>query len=816
MRTFQPAERIKDLGALGEWLNKRFTSSIGVQPVEFVSWSAIDRMISTNHPWEAVAATLLYSEMPIQIPVDSAMIAVLADRALRPLDPSKPTICGQALGMHRHAIKSHPGAMNKVNVYFDEVVGELFSYDRRMWDEVKFLYKHAVDLYDDQASAWILLAAALRGHVTDSTELALRLILDPVGAKQLTTALKALGANGMHLGAMLVEGTSLQGRATGNIDLREEGKYRTSEAGVASKVVSFDEEDLRASIRRVLHRELDLAKLEIEDVDARWTKRWMWCVNGSHSRVVENHEEDKRVDHADFSHLFRRAYVERMPHNLLRTWSGVSYFTGSVKLEHGKSRALFSCDTVTYINFDHLLRPVERAWRGLRVDLDPGTGGTVGVVNRVNRLRATHPVCVMLDYDDFNSQHALRTQQILFEELGRFVGYDEERTRKLVSSFQRSRVFVEGEDLGYLRGTLMTGHRATSFINSVLNYVYLDLTIPNFEVHRSIHVGDDVFLAVSDREAAIQVIRSIRNSDLRMQPIKQSVGSLTAEFLRNAIRENITFGYVCRSIASIISGNWVGDVKLSPMQGLMSMVSSSWTVGNRAMSPKIGLLLAASVCRISRLRIKYVRAMLVGELAVNNSPCRTSANTRVSVSVVETASSEKVDEAVEQFYSQIKPAAKLATTDYLSNHVSAVERVALELSGSSVNKAMLTASYGKTVIGKTEDSRMVLATRSKLRFERLYGLVLANEAVYVRPEGGLLNKYPIIALLRGVLTSEQLYQLLLLEGALVVGKAAIEVAAYGRESEGVGVRGYIPFGDASNIGRKMGSCIVMCTSPICA
>lgn len=89
----------------------------------------------------------------------------------------------------------------------------------------------------------------------------------------------------------------------------------------------------------------------------------------------------------------------------------------------------------------------------------------------------------MLDYDDYNARHPLEYQQMVIEELVAHSGYDPVLGQRLADSFNNMYLFrPDTREPQQLKGTLMSGHRATTFINSVLNYAYAS-GVPSTQGH---------------------------------------------------------------------------------------------------------------------------------------------------------------------------------------------------------------------------------------------------------------------------------------------------------------------------------------------
>ncbi|CEF60581.1 RNA-directed RNA polymerase, luteovirus family-containing protein [Strongyloides ratti] len=134
------------------------------------------------------------------------------------------------------------------------------------------------------------------------------------------------------------------------------------------------------------------------------------------------------------------------------------YITTSSKLETGKTRLLLASDT--------------------RILLDPGKSVSCYVVDRVKQLSGR--VNIMLDYDDFNSQHSLFAQHVVIDEVCKYVRYNEHNGKRLVDSFNHIYVYCKEKCLGKARYGLMSGHRGITFLNSILNVAYIRLTSDDF------------------------------------------------------------------------------------------------------------------------------------------------------------------------------------------------------------------------------------------------------------------------------------------------------------------------------------------------
>jgi hypothetical protein len=773
--------------------------------------------------WYAVASSLLLCKYPIQVALTQTQILSMINMAMfdqfegeekrrdgmncvagQPLFESVSNLCNER-DFKIYPPKAHPGAVNRVNVFFSEVARDMAVARPDLVERYWRLSGLTAGFYNDQASAVLLQSMGLASVYGDPVLLAIQMVRYPDRCKALTNALKALGANATRLGAMACEGGCLLGRATATRDLADDARYRVDAELVAESVVAVPMDKLRTAVRAVLAEECP-TDVEFDDVDSFWSARWKWCVNGSHSRNVENVEPWSAIDHTMFQRMHRRAYVEELDVNAITRWSGTSYYSGSLKLEHGKTRTLFAGDTVTYCSFSHLLGPVENAWRGIRVELNPGKGGNSAMVRRIRRLQEQGGVNIMLDYDDFNSQHALDSQAMVIEELVQHCGYDPVLGGKLAASLLGGFVYVGGKSVGTLKGTLMSGHRGTSFLNSVLNAAYLRVYLPEYATLKSIHVGDDVYISASGMDQAADVMERVSLSPLRMNPVKQSVGIYTAEFLRMAISRSMVWGYMARAVASTVSGNWLGEYKMGPLAALKTMIQNAWTLANRSGGELVVDCLVSAVVRVTQLPRKTVSEILHGRVSVNDGPVR-GRNVNVRCIWLNEKGLLTRHEAGRLVYKSY------ATKDYLSEHCADVERKGMALLGHGVMQAMVEASYGRTIA----EQLPIETVPSELKLLNMHtrhaiGIETVTSALARRPVKGVLSAYPLLQLMRNGLGHRDVLELL----AYMRVPAGRDpwLTAWGSEARGVVVDGCLPYSDACYLGGRMVADVLHVETPI--
>jgi len=794
MSNLRATQRAKELGELGgELLSylKKEDFSIATRPVE-EQFYAVALADKKGERIRAAATSLLCCDYATQVVLTKHELLRLALAPKKHVEVRRSNHKGRFFDPDKQKVilplKAHPGARNKVNVYFSELLNELQTKEIKEFVFVMEQQWMFASLYDDQASALLLYAQALRPELgdRDAWAIAVACVHDTLYAKSLSTIIKSLGINGTSYGSKLCEANTLVGRGVAPLDVESELLYRLDRERVKESVVNFDEDKLRIAVRKIIQTEI-LQKPTFPEVGEHWSKRWAWCVNGAHSGALSRFKP--KYSTAYRRRMHRRVFAENLEHEPVTDWDGSCLFTISEKLEHGKTRAIFGGDSVTYFAFDHLLSHVEKKWRGYRVVLDPGRGGASGMAGRVEKLRgAWH---VMLDYDDFNSQHSLSSQKLVIEETVRATGYDYVKGRKLVESFDNQFVVVDGQ-LRRLEGTLMSGHRATTFINSVLNLAYIMCAEPAVWDMQSIHVGDDIYVSAPSAVSAAKLLRAVQDSGVRMNPLKQSIGTHTAEFLRHASGPKASYGYVARSISSVVSGNWVSENKLDPRQFVSSVIQSAWTLRNRSQT-NVSSLLARSVNRVTGMKLNWARKLMLGELSLDNSPVLAEFPSVPQVEMRMEALDRRVDLA-----SVAKEEGKFfATKDYLAHHVTPVEVIAVREAGVDVSRIMAESSYKKTLIDTSDQTAPTCSFTDKGRALRPCTAQNLEELREERPDKGVLDGLPIISLIRDRLSIPLVAKLLNAMGVNAgVGKEVMRTAFSDYSARGRRwAHGYIPFSD---------------------
>lgn len=653
-------------------------------------------------------------------------------------------------------------------------------------------------LTEDQACNYLIYCSVLYPKLNSrACPIALGLVSSAATAKGLSNALKALGCNSCELGALLTEAVTLQGRGVGEMNLDSDVLYRCDPELVKTKTISVHPDSLREHVRAIIAYEMPNPP-QLEEQDKWWDRRWLWCVNGT-----ENSLSDRalKLDSSRWKETHQRAYRKMASESLEQDptlkWDGTTLVSVSPKLEHGKTRAIYACDTLSYFSFARVLDPVQKAWRNRRVLLDPGSGGTVGMVDKIRQMRRTGGVNLMLDYDDFNSHHSNEVMAMVFEELCAYMMLPSSMTRVLVGSFDRTFISYKGK-LMKAAGTLMSGHRGTTFINSVLNAAYIRAAIgaPTFDQMDSLHTGDDVYICAMTLRNCASILSACKDFGCRMNPAKQSIGYTSAEFLRCSMTRSTARGYACRSISSLTCGSWTNPNPLEPLESLKNLVTTVRSLINRSGHSNFVNTIAASCKLPASLRMSpgLLARVLVGEISVDNGPIFGGNGS------YQTIVTSKLPPDPDPLPDTL-PAH--ASTAYLSRHVSVVEAKAIQLARVDPLPLLKSQSYAKGRTSGQGDSQLPIAWRL-LPARTTLGAVTLDDALKHSYRPGVLERYPLMQFVAKRLKTEDIRKLVQMCGG-DGDSDNVRAEAFGFDHQAHRFVGVIPYADAASISKRCDS-----------
>lgn len=817
-RVNQVRERVHELGHVGEWLLRHLTKD-DLLPRSDIDgerhWMGIIRR-NRGEP-SVMAYSMLAMEFPMQVQVNEYTLRTFISQPFNLLGGRmRPQVNLDDTNERRRAYppKNHPGALNKVNVFLRDILKMAKLRYKFIYHEFSEMSAYHEGVYEDQACAIILMAGGLLPYFKDPVRLATKMLLDPDTCKNLTTCLKSLGLNATPLGSRCCEANSLLGRGAKHKDLHADAIYRLGGDKLNRRLHKLDSGKLRNAVRAVLKHEIT-EKVEYPTMRDHWTSRWDWCVNGSHSRILERQHPEFVIepDALKKKQLHRKVFMEMMFNDPRDSWDGVSHYSASVKLEQGKGRAIYAGDSVTYAAFEHLFKPVEKIWANRRVILDPGKLGTLGMSRRLKKLWNKGGVNVMLDYDDFNSRHSIDAMCMVVEELCALTDYPEDRRDLLLHSLRNGYIYIEGRLLGKIEGTLMSGHRGTTFFNSILCMAYVVAVFPELWNMFSMHVGDDVYILAPDYRVAYSLLRACKLAGLALNPLKQSVGTYSAEFLRTAYGRDAAYGYLARSIGACVCGNWANDKKLDPDEGIRTIVGHAWTLYNRSQLHIVPHLLAASLSELYYLPLSVAEELVIGTVGLGGGPVRTANATLRTVAL-------KVDTRARDcaIVDAIHGLGESATIDYLTYHTTPVEQMVLEKLQTSIKGLMKETSYKKTVTSSSDAQLLpkVGISGNSMRMRAVFRQASAEDVWNKSDFEAPLRKHPLLSLMKNRIPDELLQDILLAETGKLYPIESVRSVAWGEESYSMGVSGFLSYADATRMAAA-GQCdLAYANYPCCA
>lgn len=291
-----------------------------------------------------------------------------------------------------------------------------------------------------------------------------------------------------------------------------------------------------------------------------WKRRWAKLPSGSFFAVSDKLKRQKKLFNRDVRNKttvlssLKEYTLTELLNNKPETVA-----KGSIKYEWGKTRAIYGCNVENYLIFDLMLGSAEEL---LPAQFVVGTSATKeNVLRKVNVLSKGIPFC--FDYDDFNSQHSFQSMREVvdawYSVYNQYLSQDQQRCFPwIMNAINDQHMIIEQKDSKEkykIFGTMFSGHRMTSWWNSVLNRVYLEYAgLLKYSAH-SIHNGDDVLASLEYFCHGREILKNCEKFGIRAQITKCAIGTI-GEFLRmDGLSKNPTgTQYLTRACATAAHG----------------------------------------------------------------------------------------------------------------------------------------------------------------------------------------------------------------------------------------------------------------------
>nr|QIP68050.1 RNA-dependent RNA polymerase [Erysiphales associated totivirus 4] len=344
----------------------------------------------------------------------------------------------------------------------------------------------------------------------------------------------------------------LVNRGGGVVDWQEEEKHRT-EINVCNIA---DYKVYKHAMEIFTRCKAAGAKPRRRKWDEFWSSRWEWAPTGSyHSQYEEDLKylaRDRELKNklnalCRMGELTLDKFESRRPETV--AWP-------STKYEWGKQRGIYGVDITNFILSAFSMSDCE----DVISDVFPiGKSSTTEHVSNTVRETLRNGVPFCFDFEDFNSQHSNSSMKAVLEAYRTVFsgGLSDEQDRALVwitKAIDNTYVVkgVQGSSAYRCRGTLLSGWRLTTFVNTVLNAVYV-MEADSAQRLTTTHSGDDVLAAARSMADVKNFLRRSHELNVRYQLSKCHIGAV-AEFLRVDHKRGNGAQYLARAISTMVHG----------------------------------------------------------------------------------------------------------------------------------------------------------------------------------------------------------------------------------------------------------------------
>lgn len=362
------------------------------------------------------------------------------------------------------------------------------------------------------------------------------------------------------------------GRMTSTSDWEEERLNRCTRTaylkmphteGVPSEMTNAE---YLSHLRRHLYTIFDQLVQPEEDA-LSWPEfvkqRQLWISGGSAGgEKVTIDGETRRID--------KKVQFESLERSEIISWlykTPCISAVGSEKYEITKPRAIYGADSMCYMILTYLTRLMEFRMSQVEGFQDGLTDlEELDAINqRIKQVSQPGVYTTMVDYTDFNYQHTLACQSLMFEVMTQVMREKGMHPDMITAGVWAMRACLNQQVkfpysdiyLKVIQG-MFSGIRTTNFMNTILNkayfmvadeYVRLTLKITPVDLY-TIHKGDDVWITNKSLPYAIALFTTMQCSGLDFRPDKQLFGR-EGEFLRVRYWPGHAMGYVNRAIGTL-------------------------------------------------------------------------------------------------------------------------------------------------------------------------------------------------------------------------------------------------------------------------
>ncbi|ABU55399.1 RNA-dependent RNA polymerase [Black raspberry virus F] len=406
--------------------------------------------------------------------------------------------------------------------------------------------------------------------------------------KEISTPLKSMHRHDVLDMTQLFELQVLVNRGIGKVDWVNERKHRQKPDTVK---VGFT--DVYCEARRLFELGVQRGfKYPTMDFDKYLKSRWEWVPTGS---VHSQYEGDQEYIAKDYRHRSKFVTLNRLSCDQIREMFNRKpeiQAWASVKYEWAKQRAIYGVDLTSSVITNYAMFRCEDV---LRHHFPIGSEADAQRVHKrlTYMLKDTESFCY--DFDDFNAQHSIESMEAVL--LAYYDQFKDQMTAAQASAMEWvcqsvKEMIVNNNEVQppekyKLKGTLLSGWRLTTFMNTVLNYIYFRISgaLKTPDVVDSVHNGDDVLLSINNLKAAVEVDSRMAKIGARAQAAKCNVFSI-GEFLRvdhKISREKgVGAQYLSRAAATLVHSRIESQAPLRLIEAVKAAYTRASEVAMRS------------------------------------------------------------------------------------------------------------------------------------------------------------------------------------------------------------------------------------------
>nr|WMV64399.1 putative RNA-dependent RNA polymerase [Uromyces fabae virus] len=288
-----------------------------------------------------------------------------------------------------------------------------------------------------------------------------------------------------------------------------------------------------------------------------WDDRWEWAPTGAfHSQYYEDQQfMSKNRSTRNKLNALCRMPDYKFDHFITRDKEMIAW--PSTKYEWGKQRGIYGVDITNFIMTAYGMADCENILSG-RFPI--GKSATAENVKKTVKETLRNGVPFCFDFEDFNSQHSNQSMKAVLDAYMNV--FKDKLEKEQIEAIVWARdaidntVIYEDTQLkkGYkTSGTLLSGWRLTTFMNTVLNYVYTNKAIGIGSELVSTHNGDDVLASINNLSELVSLLKGSKSLNVRYQRSKCYFSAI-AEFLRVDHHNGTGSQYLSRAVSTFVHG----------------------------------------------------------------------------------------------------------------------------------------------------------------------------------------------------------------------------------------------------------------------